>query len=985
MKIKIKKSVLKSFKEKLKENKSSRGDKIFNKTQGFYGNQGSVKSFNVFDEDSEELPVSPGAHMSMQLSIEEPPVDDPDYVPGTHKELALAISRIAKEVPFNKIEQFYRKSHNFLDDVLDEQDVDLFNEAINYEDIHPMHQDAIKNLIKQYAGSNTDSQNQEYANLIASNRNIKRYNISVTDILEELEKIAAELQPPEESQPAEEPQSTEDILVNPPGDLEDLSPPKEKRKIATGIVVGADDAKPKKKKVNRSSSSNRRKDIAPPTDDELDKRAEDEIMDIMASAYSEFVEMDDYAKTWDWTDYKKEAPYLKVIFDITKILHELSYRVLQANYINKYGGYIYDPEADVGGRQKGGFVLEKQGPTSRPVAQAMIKRINADFGLNYSNMMRQSNILSMSLQDLTDVIERAMIGIFQRVPQLYQEFLTASQTHKQKYNIEGSVDDIATEAIGFFANVLAHKYNGESQKLDRDLINVAITGIFKRCLLELPTEIGVTPTVAISLDSLGKKKGKTDKTYGFNLAAAAKRFEKLRKDPKIAKQFLKLLPSLILEKILDSKTANVTKAGSKYNFEDKLTGLGFEIKASELKSKIKQYVKDRVEGKQLSLEAEEIETETDLEDDVYDPEQEEKDAKARLDKSDYEVRKAVDEMEKMISSGDWMHIAPLFGFSGAPGVRSWFLRYPQRKFMIMTAARSPEGPIGAKRYLEVFREMRENLGNSLITLNQSTPGVLDLMIDELTSKTSLSTSDQQMIQLLEEMRKNIEDLLNFYDQFESYEQAESENPEELKRLSNTPGGSLLRFGIGAVFDNIIKDLEKEWHAEMKAYLESKNGLSANDADKLAYYFTGLKNKPSKGDFNEDREKLSNAAKAFVDVGMEATEFFKALRYSQKWFFSTLDIELEKGIEGDNYYNMVRRLTSQPLYVKDKRGNIKLDKKVYKIFKNLIEGKNGAIAAYLDQLSIEQFQQETKEKIEKIKSEKPDVFAESLENIIKRYM
>jgi len=150
-------------------------------------------------------------------------------------------------------------------------------------------------------------------------------------------------------------------------------------------------------------------------------------------------------------------------------------------------------------------------------------------------------------------------------------------------------------------------------------------------------------------------------------------------------------------------------------------------------------------------------------------------------------------------------------------------------------------------------------------------------------------------------------------------------------------------------------------------------LPSKAAHDLAYYFTGLKNKPSKGDFNTDKGKLSNAAQAFVNAGMQAEEFFEALRYSQGWFFSTLDRELKQGIEGDNYYKMVRDLTSQPLYKKSPTG-FKLDKKVYKIFKKLIEGKNGAIAAYLDQLAIEQFQQKTQQKIQKVKSENPpDLF------------
>lgn len=972
MKILIKKNVWEKY---LMENKSSRGDTIYNNTTGFYGNFGSVKSYNAGEEDSidsdEEVPLTPNAHMAVQLSVEEPPVDDPEFIPATIQELCLAACRISKEVPSEKIEFFYRKLHKLLDAALDESDKELFtlDEAIDYDKIHPMHHRTIQDLIAQVSGGKDRKERmskEDSANFVMQNRFVKKYpDITLSDVIDEIEKLTAE-----DEEESEEIISNviddqiEDVIVDPPGDLKDLSPPK------TKIVS-------KKRKTIRSKKEKPR--ISSYTDDDdidqkhLDQRSQDELNDMLASAYSEYTEMGEFSDTWDWSNYQEEAPFLKVIFDIIRILHQISYRTLQAKYITKYGGYVYDPEADVGKKQKGGFVLLKQGPTSRPQAEAMLRLIYSDFGLTYETMMRQQNILKMDMNELTEVIERAMIGIFQKVPKLYAEFMTAVRQDMNNRQIEGTVEEVSSEAFSFISQVLAHKYKGESGKLDRDLVNVAIAGIFKRCLLDLPTELGLQPNVSLSLDALGKKKtSKGDKTYGFNLAAAMKRFEKLRKDPKIAKQFKKLLPSLILGKIIETKTAKVTLTGSKYNFEDKSTGLGYELKSSELKSKIKEYVESRLKGAKPSFDEESAEVETDLETDAYDPDQEEKEAKARLDKTDFETRKIVTEMEKMISSGDWMHIAPLFGFSGAPGVRQWYLRYPERKLMIMTAAMSDNAPAGAKRYMEVFREMRENLGYNLITMDNKTPGILDLMIDELTNKKSLSTSDQSMIGLLEEMKKGIEDLLNFYDNFESYAAAEEQEPKRLKELSNTPGGSLLRFGIGAVFDKIIKDMDSEWHSEMKAYLETKNGLKEKDAHDLAYYFTGLKNKPSKGDFNEDKGKLSNAAAAFVKVGMQAKEFFEALRYSQGWFFSTLDRELKKS-QDDNYFKMVKDLTSQPLYKKDSKGNLKLNKTAYSKLKKLIDGKNGAVASYLDHLAIEEFQQETQKKTKLIRSEKPEIF------------
>jgi len=72
--------------------------------------------------------------------------------------------------------------------------------------------------------------------------------------------------------------------------------------------------------------------------------------------------------------------------------------------------------------------------------------------------------------------------------------------------------------------------------------------------------------------------------------------------------------------------------------------------------------------------------------------------------------------------------------------------------------------------------------------------------------------------------------------------------------------------------------------------------------------------------------------------------------------------------------MLKDLTSQPLYTRDKKtSNVKLNKSVYAKLKKIIEGKNGAIASYLDNLAIEQFQQNVMKKTSEIKSEKPELF------------
>ena len=84
MKVKVKKSVLFNVINLL--NEYHRSDIVFDNAQSnFVGNFGSIKG--PFDDDT---PISASPHMATQLSVEEPPVDDPDYVPASREELKIA-------------------------------------------------------------------------------------------------------------------------------------------------------------------------------------------------------------------------------------------------------------------------------------------------------------------------------------------------------------------------------------------------------------------------------------------------------------------------------------------------------------------------------------------------------------------------------------------------------------------------------------------------------------------------------------------------------------------------------------------------------------------------------------------------------------------------------------------------------------------------------------------------------------------------------
>jgi hypothetical protein len=71
----------------------------------------------------DDLPVVAGEQMANQLTTDRPPIEDDEFIPANPDELGRAADVIAKQVPADQIEKFYRALHRLLD-----QTVELHNE-----------------------------------------------------------------------------------------------------------------------------------------------------------------------------------------------------------------------------------------------------------------------------------------------------------------------------------------------------------------------------------------------------------------------------------------------------------------------------------------------------------------------------------------------------------------------------------------------------------------------------------------------------------------------------------------------------------------------------------------------------------------------------------------------------------------------------------------------------------------------------------------
>ncbi len=75
------------------------------------------------DEPNIELPdfepVVPKEQVSVQLSADRPPIDDPDYLPSDNRALGLALSTLASYVPDEEIAKLYKLTRDKVEDVVD--------------------------------------------------------------------------------------------------------------------------------------------------------------------------------------------------------------------------------------------------------------------------------------------------------------------------------------------------------------------------------------------------------------------------------------------------------------------------------------------------------------------------------------------------------------------------------------------------------------------------------------------------------------------------------------------------------------------------------------------------------------------------------------------------------------------------------------------------------------------------------------------------
>ena len=67
----------------------------------------------------QETPIMATSQMSTQLTHEMPPIEDPDFIPGTSEELGRSADLLSQQVPYNQLEWFYDKLKELADEAVE--------------------------------------------------------------------------------------------------------------------------------------------------------------------------------------------------------------------------------------------------------------------------------------------------------------------------------------------------------------------------------------------------------------------------------------------------------------------------------------------------------------------------------------------------------------------------------------------------------------------------------------------------------------------------------------------------------------------------------------------------------------------------------------------------------------------------------------------------------------------------------------------------
>ncbi len=778
----------------------------------------------------EENPIEAAPHMSLQLSEEEPPVADPEFVPGSTRELSLASMVIMKEVPGNQIEFVYRFLHKLLDMALDreedEQGLGTTDISSKLNESQSRAEALIQQAARKYA------QGESYQAMLSDISDIS--DMDVDDIEDKIADAAIMLmsdqksEVPQPAKPAAAPPTTSRRINTKRGtvirrrkepeeiesvpsetEVEDLSysdranyeKSDNKESFMKGYNVGADDAV---KEVSKEDVSAFGTDFETGYEAGYNEFAtETRVTDAQPIDLGE-EELDN--RTSQRSQFSENVPHvLRLIPEFYMLCQDIGYKIELDRYNLMMTGD--DPKA-------------------------ADKNIRQVYGIAHVETFINHNLLKSYFTK--DYAKRSATKHLSVI--LDGRYTTPAATRFKKGLISALTSDDMNEEEGtaLLLKVFVQKimddvanYNYEpdkNKKLEITLRNeFASTTVYK-------TGPAAGP---------GGSKKASAKPYQGNTSATFHRRVKEEYRQDIIEDYLDRLTNKYMSGDMyripsGRKDVDNPKRNERYDFDP----VEFKEKAEKYANdSIDRALKDQeavAQGKIIAPEDEAID------DDILG------DEPSPRDMSDEEIA------EKLSNTTDFQTLAPFFGFSGAPGMRQWFLKFAKRFFeMGLISAKS-----GDRTLIKFHSEMVEAV---LETLSEKLP---DMMIN-IANDDDGTDKYKELMSVLQRMTPQIEDayqefldvgdnLTDMSVEFKASDGSTSQMP-----FLNTLGGQLARSINGMLFKKVLTRLDKAWtdyvaeqlqtNEQLQNYIaeriEQSAEIDAKSAKSIAEYFIGKKNAP----------------------------------------------------------------------------------------------------------------------------------------------
>jgi hypothetical protein len=939
MQVVVKKSVLfKALKNILNENRTG---------HSFYSDGSFLGRFDdKEDEDkfvNSDVPLRPNPEMSAQLHSTNFDVSNPDFKPASKSSFLSAASAVLEHVPEGQIEKVYEKLHSLLDEAHEEED------KRNYGSLQEM-----LNYLVESSGSREDelfqiaaakyAKGEPIASFISQIENLDT-GMTKSDIEDKISDLGMEIMMNSQTQ-------TKTDIVKP----DNVGVPAKRRRTVV-------------RRNGKQSVVRRAKEK--PLETVPSETLEDDLFGDTKSAYfaasNQNVFLQGYNDGADAGMNQEEVKYKSEDNDYVAG-YEFGYEEFATDdkrvSLDNTSDDFRKEEIETRAAQRNKF------PDNIPHVLRMIPEfymLTQDMGYKLEkdryNLMMAGDPIKAADKNIRQVFGIGHLETF-IIHNLRKSFFTkdyAIRSAKKHLSVIMDKRYNTREARSFRQGLIdAIQKDGTSEteahellikifvdKMLEDVANLDYEPDAQKKLVELLRSNFAQTTVYKTGRMTGAKGGsekETAKPYQGNTSATFYRRVKEEYREDIIIDFLARLDSKFLRngeyKIPSGrKDPNNSKRNEYYSIDQEEFLQKAEEYANGLIDQALQDQRDAAAGK------------------VITPEDEVDDSDITGDEDSPDSMSDEDIAEKLSTTKDFQTLAPFFGFSGAPGMRQWFLKFAKRFFeMGIISIKS-----GDRTLVKFHSEMVEAV---LETLSEKLPDLANSIASNASDDSTIEISSV-LLRSAQQIQDAYQDFLDVGDNLQSISVEGKLNNGESGTIPflDSLGGQLTRVVNGFFFKKVLTKLDKAWqdyvakelqeNESFKNYISdsiaSSAKIDAKAARSVAEYFIGKKNAPQilqaktpggpRIYRSEAEGNPTKGVKALLKYGIDANAYHIINQEAQYYFEDMLMTDFAKVVDWEGQY---RQMIMKD-YDKLKKNDKEFKKVILKALDDVITGSSQRMA------------------------------------------